>query len=131
MEVFTLMELMITVVIVAILAATSVASYSSYAMRSKRTDARAALATTSTSLEKCKAIYGVYNNANCSIGDGDSVDSSDRFYTVGVATTATTFTLTATPVAGTSQEGDTDCTSLILDHLGVQTATGDTPLDCW
>ena len=128
---FTLLELMIVISIVAIIASVGLANYTDSVRKSKRTEARATLTITSTSLAKCKAIYGVYNNANCSIQDGDVIDSADRNYTINVGTTATTFTLTALPTADSTQASDADCTSLMLDNLGVQTATGDNPLDCW
>ena len=128
---FTLMELMIVVALIGIITAVAFGNYGESVLKSKRTDARTALMNTSTSLEKCKTIYGVYNNANCSIGNGDSLDSPEGEYTVAVATTATTYTLTASPSAGSSQQKDNDCTTIVLNHLGQQTATGANTKDCW
>ena len=128
---FTLMELMIVVALIGIITAVAFGNYGESVMKSKRTDARTALMNTSTSLEKCKTIYGVYNNPNCSIGNGASIDSSDGYYTVSVATTATTYTLTASPSAGSSQQKDDACKTIVLNHLGQQTATGTNTSDCW
>jgi len=128
---FTLLELMITVAVVGILAGLATAYYGDNLLSSRRTDARSALLSNAGSLEKCKTLYGTYINANCSISNGDSVDSSEGYYSIGVTSTATTFTLTASPVPGGPQANDTKCTSLSLDNLGRQTAAGSTPADCW
>lgn len=124
---FTLIELMIVVAIVSILSFVAVSNYGDSAIRSKRTDARDALLSISTSIEKCKTIYGSYNNANCNIKNGDSIDSSSGLYSVEVKIPdATSFSLAATPVTGKSQANDSDCLSITLNNLGVQL-----PVDCW
>ncbi|MDJ0834296.1 MAG: type IV pilin protein [Gammaproteobacteria bacterium] len=129
---FTLLELMIVAAIISIVATIALSSYSDSVMRSKRTDARTTLATTATALEKCKATYGVYDSANCNVLAQFPIESPDGNYSIqNTVINPVDFTLTAFPVPGTSQESDTDCTSLILNHLGQQTATGATPDDCW
>lgn len=128
---FTLVEVMITIAIVGIITAVASATYSSYTIAAQRPDGRNALLMTATTLEKCKAMYGVYNSANCSIGNGDSINSAESLYDIGVVSAASTFTLTAVPVTGTSQATDTDCTSIILNNLGQQTGTGAAPAECW
>jgi len=128
---FTLIELMIVVAIVSILAYVATSNYGQNVAKAKRTDGRTALLTTAATLEKCKAAYGVYNNASCSVDNGDSIDSPENLYSIAVTSAATTFTLVATPTAGESQVGDTECTSLRLNHLGQQTATGSDPTRCW
>lgn len=123
---FTLIELMIVVAIIAILASIAMSNYGDSVMRSKRTDAKDTLTSMAVSLEKCKAMYGQYDN-KCSIKDGVSKTSSEGLYTVTPTVTAnTSFTLTAVPVTGKSQEQDTDCSSITLNNLGVQL-----PVDCW
>ena len=127
----TLIELMIVVSIVSILAYVAIGSYSDSSQAARRTDARSALLVTATALEKCKAVYGTYNNANCSINDGDKIASADGLYSIEVSTAATSFLLDATPVADTAQANDSDCTSIRLDHLGRQTAVGANTEECW
>lgn len=128
---FTLIELIIVVAIVAIISAIAVSNFGQNVVAANRVDGRTALLNTATSLEKCKSIYGTYNNNNCRISDGDSIDSPDGLYTVSVDTTTTTFTLTANPASGSAQNNDDDCTSIILDHLGRQTGTGADSSVCW
>ena len=124
---FTLIELMIVVGIVAIVSALAIYNYGESASKSKRTDGRTALLSTAATLEKCKSIYGVYNNTGCSIGNGDSIDSPEGLYQVSVTSTTTTFSLTATPQG--SQAGD-DCTSMTLNHLQQQGGSPDADT-CW
>ncbi len=128
---FTLLEVMITVLIVGILAGIATVSYSNYVLQSARTDAKGGLMDISGNLEKCKALYGSYNAANCSIANGANINSPDGFYQVAVTTAATTFTLVATPPGGSPQQNDDECTSFTLNHLGQQTATGTDALNCW
>ncbi len=123
---FTMIELMIAVVIVAILASLAMSNYGDSVLKTKRTDAKDALTSMAVSLEKCKAIYGVYDD-RCSIKNGGSKTSPEGLYTVSVSVPRNTaFTLTATPVAGKSQAKDTNCNSMTLNNLGVQL-----PVDCW
>ena len=122
---FTLLELMIVVAIVAIVASVAVSNYGDSVTSARRTDGRSALLNNVTRLEKCKATYGVYNNAACTI----NANSIDGYYTVAVVSDATTFTLTASPAG--SQTSDADCTSIIIDNLGQQTGTGADPTECW
>lgn len=123
---FSLIELMVALGIIAILATVAAGFMGENVTAAKRTDGRSALLTSASTLEKCKAIYGTYNNANCDISNGDSFDSPDQKYTVTVTSTATTFSLTATPKAT-----DEKCTSIKLDHLGQQTGTGSDAELCW
>lgn len=125
---FTLIELMITVAIVAIVASIASYSYGGYVQKANRTDARAALSRVATSLEKCRALYSVYNHANCNVKvDGaNSVDSEEGFYKVTGTFNAsgTTFTLTAAPVAGERQATDAECGSFTLSNTGVKGVSG-------
>jgi type IV pilus assembly protein PilE len=126
---FTLIELMIVVVIVSILAAVSTSFYGDNVTAANRTDARSVLTTVAGSLEKCKALYGTYNNANCNVTF--PVASDNAMYSVTSALAATTFTLTATPVAGKRQVNDSDCTTFTLTNTGLKGATGADTSVCW
>ena len=128
---FTLIEVMIVVLIVGVLSSIAFSNYGDSVVNSRRTDARTAILNTATTLEKCVAIYGSYNNAGCSIGNGDSIDSPEKYYTVKVTAAARTFTLTASAVGGKSQDRDTDCTSMTMDNLGAQSGSGAHPETCW
>ena len=127
---FTLVELMIVVAIVGILGAISMGFYGNYITDANRTDGRMALTETATSLEKCKALYSAYNSANCNVAF--PVTSDEGLYTVAAtAISGPTFLLTATPVAGAYQAGDTDCTTLTLTSSGIEGGTGADVTECW
>jgi len=127
---FTLVELMIVVAIVGILAAVSMGFYGNYITDANRTDGRMALTETATSLEKCKALYSAYNSANCNVAF--PVTSDEGLYTVAATAIAgPTFLLTATPVVGSRQAGDLDCTSLTLTSTGIEGGTGADVSECW
>jgi type IV pilus assembly protein PilE len=126
---FTLVELLIVLAIMGILTAVSLQFYGNYVVAANRTDARTGLTATATALEKCKAIYGAYNNAAC---DAVIPATSDAgFYTITVTNTVVTYELTATPVAGKPQVNDTECTTLTLSNTGNQSGTGTTVSQCW
>ncbi len=127
---FTLVELMIVIAIVGILGAISMSFYGNYVTDANRTDGRMALTQTATSLEKCKSLYSAYNSANCNVAL--PVTSDEGLYTVAATAIAgATFLLTATPVAGAYQAGDTDCTTLTLTSSGIEGGTGANVNDCW
>lgn len=126
---FTLVELLIVLAIMGILTAVSLQFYGNYVLAANRTDARASLTKTATALEKCKALYGAYNNAAC---DAVIPATSDAgFYTINVTKTGVTYELTATPVAGKPQANDTECTTLSLSNKGYQSGTGSAVSQCW
>jgi type IV pilus assembly protein PilE len=121
---------MIVIAIVGILGAISMSFYGNYVTDANRTDGRMVLTETAASLEKCKALYSIYNSANCNVAF--PVTSDEGLYTVAATAIAgPTFTLTATPVAGAYQAGDTDCTTLTLTSTGIEGGTGANVNDCW
>jgi len=128
---FTLIELMIVVAIIGILSSIAISNYGDNVTKSRRTDGHTILLSTAATFVKCRAIYGVYNNANCSVTSGSTVESLKGYYSVETTATPTSFSLTATPSSGSPQSSDSKCTSLILNNLGQKTATGSDPDSCW
>lgn len=128
---FTLVELLVVIAIVGILSAIAYPRYTEYVRRANRTDATTTLLQVSQTLERCYTQYSSYNNASCTVANGATINTAEGFYTVGVVTAATTYTLTATPVAGRAQASDAKCTTLTLTNAGVRGATGTAISECW
>lgn len=132
---FTLIELMITIVIVSILTAVALPAYFDSVRKTQRSDAKIKLSETAQTLERCFTEFNAYNNTACPVvGTGPAISetSDEGYYTItNTALTATTFTLTATPVVGGPQASDAKCTTLTLAHTGAKGATGSDPTNCW
>ena len=124
---FTLIELMIVVVIIAIISAIAYPSYQNSVRKANRADALDTLLDTAQRLERCFTSFGSYDNASCTVPA--SINSPHAHYTIAVTPTASTYTLTATPVSA-QQLLDTPCTSFTLTNTGLKTSTpvGST---CW
>lgn len=125
---FTLIEIMLVVAIIGILAAVATPAYQNYVIKSKRSDAMAGLQQMAAYQEKLFLANRTYSNEA-------GVSSPEGNYTVTVlaANGGMTFVATATPVAGGSQAGDSDCTTLTLANTGKKDYTGDASSvsDCW
>lgn len=136
---FTLIELMIVVAIVAILAAIAYPSYRSSVIKSDRSDAKVALTRAAQALERCYAENHDYTADSC---PDFPQTSPNQYYSIAVGTdasgnsqlTVSTYTLVATPKAGSPQQDDEECASLSLDSTGRQTSknnAGTATTDCW
>lgn len=122
---FTLMELMIAVVIVGILAGIAYPSYLQYMYETRRSDGQAALMNLATYMEHYYTENNSYTGATLA-GLGLTNASQQGYYTVSIsALTATSYTLTATPVA--PQTGDTTCPTLTLTNTNAKGPS----LTCW
>ena len=143
---FTLIELMVTVAIVTILATIAVTSYSSQVQKSRRTEAKSALLDLAGREERLFSTTNTYSSLQTALGYAASGTAQLTALPVGnqyYALTAVSpdpaqpagtpsYLLTASPVAGTSQAGDTACGSFSINQLGVQTVSGTTSAGtCW
>jgi type IV pilus assembly protein PilE len=137
---FTLMELMIVVAVIAILAGVAIYSYGGQVRKGRRAAAQADLAELSQYMER---LY-TNNDTYCAAADCAAAPTlpftvsprtgGSKFYDLTVSTPAPetptfapTFTLTATPVAGSDQAKD-KCGTMTLTHAGAKTANS---ADCW
>ena len=128
---FTLIELMIVVAVVAILAAIAYPSYSDAVRKSRRGQAEADLLEIAQLAERFRTVNGSFNGFAIPATKTNSPNTGTARYRLAVATTASTFNLTATPVSGGGQEKDTKCLELSLTQAGVKGATGPDGVDCW
>ena len=124
----TLIELMIAVAVVGILATIAYPSYQNQVRRSNRADAITALTAMANAQERSYLANNTYTTDTTLLGFAAGTGNSQRgFYTLTVPTgNTTTFTITATAVAGGPQAGDTGCTLLTLNSTGIKT-----PATCW
>ena len=123
---FTLIELMIVVAIIAALSMLASSFFSENVIKARCTEGRSALLSGSAALEKCKVVYGAYNSANCNTASFVG-DTTDGHFNVALASTATTFTLTATGQGVAAPGGNPYCSQITLNHLGVQGGIGSSP----
>jgi type IV pilus assembly protein PilE len=147
---FTLIELMVVVVIATILVSIAVPSYMIQIRESRRTDARTALLDLAGREESYNASMNAYTNTATNLGYAAfPVSVGSGYYTITVSCVAAygaalacdlnanppagpSYYLTATPIAGTSQANDTQCTSFSLDSQGNQFSTGTAAsTTCW
>ncbi|MGO9931866.1 MAG: type IV pilin protein [Steroidobacteraceae bacterium] len=147
---FSLVELLVTMVILSIIVAIAVPNYMSFARQSRRTDAKNALLNLASMEERYFSINNVYTNVPTNLGynaaAGVSFNVGSGYYqittlTATAATAPTTaapagvpasYTITATPVPGGLQVGDTACTSFTITSGGAQSATpAANSTTCW
>jgi type IV pilus assembly protein PilE len=128
---FTLLEVMIAVVIVAILTAVAYPSYENQLRKGRRASAQAFIVDLANREQQYlldARSYAIGATALSSLGfANEAAIPSDvsKFYTITIgpdaATTPPSFTITATPKAGTKQVADG---ALTLDSTGAKTRNG-------
>ena len=146
---FTLIELLISVAIVALLAAVAVPAYTGYVEKARRSDATTGLTKIAAELERCYTQFSTYDNAGCSFGFVSNgalrnvnpaalvagIPSEEGDYTLNLAGTSQTYTLTAIATAAGRQANDDVCDTFTLTNVGEKNSTpapaagADNP--CW
>ena len=138
----TLMELMTVVTIISIIAAISYPSYEQFVVRAKRSAGTSMLLQVADRQQQYfmdNKRYAAnltnlgFDDATVMIGDDGNIvytGADDRVYGISLSnTTATTYTLTATPQLRQAEK-DSACGNLTLDHSGDKGATGSSDR-CW
>ena len=142
---FSLVELMATVAIATILVSLAVAGYGVQIKKSRRTDARTAVLDLAGREEQIFSTTNNYTPTLATLGYNSAVVGSG-YYTVTACvptgacdgSSTTTFTISAVPVAGTTQAQDSQCQYFSVDSTGKQFASdnssgggNDTTSTCW
>lgn len=122
---FTLIELMIAIAVVGILAAVAIPAYSNYVVRGNRAAAQQHLLDLAQRQQQFLADSRVYKGSVNELNMTTPAAVS-KFYTIGIAAgegPPPTFTITATPIAGSKQAAD--------GNLSIDQAGAKLPADKW
>lgn len=126
---FTLLELMIAVAIVAILGSIAIPAYQDSVRKGRRADAMTSLIQIQAQQEKWRANNPQYTSSLSRLG-WSGTDSVEGYYTLAIsASSANTFTATATPKSGGPQAGDS-CATFTISANGPDISTADKK-KCW
>ena len=115
---FTLVELMIVIAVVAILVALAIPSYTQYIRKANRGEAQQLLMNWANNQEIWRAAHTEYAIADSDPLIGFEAPTHDKYAFDVANTSATTFTLTATPNGDQAKDKDRgqDCDPLTLDQ---------------
>jgi type IV pilus assembly protein PilE len=132
---FTLIELLVVVAVVALLATIAYPSYRDHIRKSSRVAAQQELLELSAMQEKIYLNSNAFTSKLTNAYDGTTNGglgktggkSTDGRYTLALTATAQSYTLSATPVAGTQQDGDG---AFQLASTGTRTCPDPAPTWC-
>ena len=134
----TLIELMVVVMVIGVLGIIAIPSYRQYVMRAQRTEAKTALLRLQTNQERFYLLhthrYGTINELiAANLLPAATTENGSYRLTLASADFASTYTATATPVAGAriDMSADAMCTTFTLTAQGVKGATGSNSSSCW
>ena len=126
---FSLLELLVVVGIVAIISVIAFPSYSRYILKSRRSEAMVNLLNLQASYEEYNAQNNSYPTSNTLPPAGTPIPATN-YYSYTSATTATSYTITATALLSSSQVNDTEdgfaCSTITINNIGTQS-----PSACW
>lgn len=122
----TLVELMIVFAMVAILVSVALPGFRQQILDTRRSDAQQLLLANASRLERCFTLTGSYDGP-CTL----RTVSREGYYSLNAERTDLTYILSAVPNASGGQAADTNCATLVLDHIGRKSATGPLDDDCW
>ena len=108
---FTLIELLIVVAIIGILAAIAYPSYQNYIIKTNRTDVQSEMLRINQNLSNYKMAKGTYKDAQLENGTLEenypsTATSPNYKITLVISLDNLAWTLTATPVSGSKQDGN-------------------------
>jgi type IV pilus assembly protein PilE len=119
---FTVVELIIAIAIIGILAAIAIPSYQEHLKKGRRADAQQFISQVAQKQQQYLMDARTYAGDLAELGMATSIPLGvSKFYNitvVGVAGPPPLFTITATPIAGTAQDGDG---ALAIDNAGNKT----------
>ena len=122
---FSLIELLVAVVIIGILAAIAIPNYQNYVVKGNRAAAQSYMMDLANREKQYLLDARVYTaNPTADLGVTPPADVS-KHYTVAVTvgTAPPSFTITATPIAGSPQANDGPVSTLTLGSDGTKTPT--------